>query len=372
MRQIITFLIAAGILAAGTCWVTGRVMSLYHVPFKTRRGRGVHVAASVVVGLFCAARSFAGILVLHVVGVFALIDAAAWLLRRILRGRGSERLRKVLHTVYHSCAVPALLLLLILGYGAYNMGHLTGTEYTLTSEKLSHDHRIVFLSDIHYDTIQDPEVLKGKASEINALEPDVVILGGDIVEENTSKEAMREVFALLGGLESRYGVYYVYGNHDRQPYATERAYTDEELRQTIEESGVTILQDRFVAIQDDLILAGREDAAWGYRSTRATTEELLRDADRGRYIILADHQPVEAAENAAQGVDLELSGHTHAGQLFPVGCFNAWFGALNYGQYQVDGCTVIVSSGVAGWGYPIKTQGKCEYVVVRLRQAERK
>lgn len=71
-------------------------------------------------------------------------------------------------------------------------------------------------------------------------------------------------------------------------------------------------------------------------------------------------------ENNAQGVDLELSGHTHAGQLWPVGVLSELTGVLNYGEYQEENCKVIVSSGFTGWGYPIRTEEHCEYVLINV------
>ncbi len=84
------------------------------------------------------------------------------------------------------------------------------------------------------------------------------------------------------------------------------------------------------------------------------------------FLLTLDHQPLETAENAAAGVDLMLSGHTHAGQLFPVGYLTEWTGGMNYGLYQTGNFQSIVSSGFAGWGYGIRTQGHCEYVIVDI------
>ena len=77
----------------------------------------------------------------------------------------------------------------------------------------------------------------------------------------------------------------------------------------------------------------------------------------------------EAAENAAAGVDLLVSGHTHGGQIFPGGLLIRWMGRLNYGLYQEGGCRIIVSSGAGGWGVPLRTQARCEYVVIHLQKA---
>ncbi len=169
-------------------------------------------------------------------------------------------------------------------------------------------------------------------------------------------------------MDTTYGVYYVYGNHDSQPYSNSPAYTKKELAYAILDNGLTILEDDYVEINRELILAGRADAAWRNDSGRMTPEELLIDADREKYIIVADHQPVEAKDQGTAGADLLLSGHTHAGQIWPVGCITELTGQLNYGEYDENGCKVIVSSGFAGWGYPLRAQGHCEYVIVHIRR----
>lgn len=305
---------------------------------------------------------------MHIIAMFVLTDVGTSLLCCVLKRKGNGKGYKIIRGAGRSGIVPFLIVCLMFGYGAYNMTQLVRTEYTVTSDKFSHNYRIILITDTHYDTIQSPDVIKNKIEEMNALQPDFVVLGGDIVEEGTSKEAMQEVFQVLGNIDAKYGVYYVYGNHDKQPYTDQPAYTEKELEQAISSNGITILKDQWIAINDDLLLAGRDDAAWGNQSGRASVEELLQGADRKRYMVMLDHQPIEAEENAGQGVDLELSGHTHAGQIFPVGYISEWTGTLNYGEYQRDNCKVIVSSGATGWGYPIRTEGKCEYVVIDLEK----
>ena len=119
-------------------------------------------------------------------------------------------------------------------------------------------------------------------------------------------------------------------------------------------------------VNGELTLAGRDDAAWGNTSNRMHTDELLSGADLESFIIVADHQPIEYDECSANGADLELSGHTHAGQIWPVGPLTELGGDLNYGLYHKEGMAVIVSSGIAGWSYTIRTGKRCEYVVVHI------
>ncbi|MDE6907164.1 MAG: metallophosphoesterase [Lachnospiraceae bacterium] len=332
----------------------------------------MRIGAAFFVVWLCSVWSTAGLIAVHLLALTGILEISAFMVGRIGKSHRDAGWYQVLRRIYRSGLVPILVTCVMMGYGYCTMRQIVRTEYTVESDKLQSDYQVVLITDTHYGTVQSPDLLFEKIEEINALHPDFVILGGDIVEEGTSKEAMEEAFQVFGKLESTYGTYYVYGNHDRQRYrdaaSKPREYTEDELEQAIEVNGITILRDRWTAIGTDVALAGREDVT--SPSGRASSEELLKDIDRSRFIIVADHQPVGAEENAAAGVDLELSGHTHAGQIFPIGYFTELFGGMNYGEYQEGDCRVIVSSGTTGWGFPIRTQGKCEYVVVHLRRQQ--
>ena len=354
-------------LAAGLYWMTGRWLALYGINGKKT---GVRIARGLAAVLAIAANVmwYAALLVeLHLLALFAVTEFTAWLLRRLAKRYSGTKCYAVFRRIYRSGLVPVFAMCLILGWGFRNMGQIGAAEYTVTSEKLDSCYDVVFLSDIHYDTVQDPDVLNRAMEEINALQPDIIILGGDIVEEGTSKESMEEAFRTLGNLRSVYGTYYIYGNHDRQRYLPDssRSYTEEELEQAITTNGIEILCDRYITLEKDLLLVGREDVGESYG--RIPMRDLLLGADKERFLLVADHQPADAEENALERVDLQLSGHTHAGQIFPAGHLIELFGGLNYGLYREGDCQVIVSSGAAGWGFPFRTQGRCEYVVVHLR-----
>ena len=352
---------------------SGSLISFYGGNPQTRKGRIIRAGVALIVGVICAnMRHTSAMVVLHLVFLFLIQDLAAGLLRLLFR-RGKEcKFYQLLHKIYHCGLVPVFFFVPVLIFGFANMWHVQEKEYSVSTVKEIENYRIAFVSDIHYDTIQSRDVLRETFEEIQSKKPDIFIMGGDIVEENTSKESMEEIFAMAGKVKTTYGTYYVYGNHDKQPYTENPDYTGEELAQAIEKSGIRILQDSYVEINDDLILAGRDDAGWSNISGRKTTEELLQNiSEREReekYILVVDHQPVEAEDNAQAGVDLELSGHTHAGQIWPVGHFTEMAGQLNYGMYQRGKCKVIVSSGVAGWGYALRTQGNCEYVMINLKK----
>lgn len=356
-------------LAIALYWLTGKWMSLYRFCARKWSIRLLRLGIVLLVVFCCRMWSVAGLIAVHLIVLFAAVEITACIMRRAGKRHREKTWYRVLHRIYRCGFVPAAITCLLISYGYYNMGHVVRTEYIVETDKFLEDYKVILITDTHYGTVQSPEVLRDKIDEMNALNPDAVVLGGDIVEEGTTKADMQEAFKVLGGIKSTYGTYYVYGNHDRQKYATAvsnpRTYTDKDLIEAIESNGIMILRDRWVPIGEDLILAGREDAS--RPSGRMRADELLEKADRNKFIIVADHQPVEGKENGAQGADLQLSGHTHAGQIFPVGCFNECFLGFNYGKYQKDGCSVVVSSGTAGWGFPVRTQGRCEYVVIQIK-----
>lgn len=360
--------LAAAALAGGYFYrFINRTMKYYRVDVERKRFKAGNVIFSAFLASLCRnIWSTSTMLILHFLVISIFLDLVTWIIRKLCRNKNFEKSKSLYGKLYGCGFLPIVLTALIMLYGHWNMSYAMKTEYNLEADKNVGSYKVILITDTHYATIQDTDILKTKIEEINGENPDIVVLGGDMVDEGTTKEKMREVFQVFGELDAKYGIYYVYGNHDRQPYTQSRSYTDEELNDAILESGITILEDNYIEIGSDLVVAGRGDAARGSVSGRASVEEILQGADREKYIIMVDHQPLEAEENDAQGVDLELSGHTHAGQIWPVGYLSELAGVLNYGFYQKGNCKVIVSSGFTGWGYSVRTEGHCEYVVINV------
>lgn len=263
----------------------------------------------------------------------------------------------------------------IFAYGHYNMMHVTQTDYTIYTDKdiRTEGYRAALIADVHFGVSVDLDVIKEKCAEINEEKVDMVFLCGDIVDENTSREDMEQVFKAFSEIESTYGVYYVYGNHDRQLYRKSKDYTEEELKSTIEGYGITILQDEIVELGDEIVLAGREDASYYLSSDktgeRASIEDLIKDTDKDKLIIVLDHQPKEYEKNSKAGTDLLLSGHTHAGQMWPLNIIFKFlkFDDAVYGYTSIGNTQAFVTSGFAGWGYSVKTSAPAEYVIIDIK-----
>ena len=275
--------------------------------------------------------------------------------------------------IIHKKGLLAIIIFTIIILGSvYGMNHIELTEYNLTTDKIDNkSYSILFISDVHYGTVQNTQLVKDSILKMNNLKPDIVLLGGDIVDERTTKDSMQEIFEELGKINSTYGTYYIFGNHDRQPYAIDyengnRTFTDSDLNQTIEKNKIKILNDNKITINNDIVLVGRSDAEWEDTIDRIDVNEILNESDLSKYIVVLDHQPVEYEENAQEGVDLQLSGHTHGGQVFPYGMIYDLSGRLNYGEYEIKDMKQIVSSGLTGWGWPMRNEAKCEYVLINI------
>ena len=275
--------------------------------------------------------------------------------------------------IIHKKGLLAIIIFTIIILGSvYGMNHIELTEYNLTTDKIDNkSYSILFISDVHYGTVQNTQLVKDSILKMNNLKPDIVLLGGDIVDERTTKDSMQEIFEELGKINSTYGTYYIFGNHDRQPYTSDyengnRTFTDSDLNQSIEKNRIKILNDDKITINNDFVLVGRSDAEWEDSINRTDVNEILNESDLSKYIVVLDHQTVEYEENAQEGVDLQLSGHTHGGQVFPYGMIYDLSGRLNYGEYEIKDMKQIVSSGLTGWGWPMRNEAKCEYVLINI------
>ncbi len=274
---------------------------------------------------------------------------------------------KIWKYVYRLMIIPVVCTLLLFVYGFYNIKNVIRTEYTVTADKnIKQSYKVALESDIHFGNASDNESIQKVTDRISNENADIVILCGDIVDESTTKEQMQNVFEILGRTKSRYGIYYVYGNHDKSPYIQAPNYTEKELIYAIENSGIKIIEDDSININDDLVLIGRKDRS----EPRMTVDELMMNIDRDKYIIIMDHQPNEFENKADNGVDLQVSGHTHGGQIFPLSIINnlSKIVELNYGIETIKNMEAVVTSGVSGWGYPIRTDGHSEYVIINIKK----
>ena len=192
--------------------------------------------------------------------------------------------------------------------------------------------------------------------------PDIVLIPGDFVDDGTARADMERACEALGGLDAPYGVWFAFGNHDPGYYGS-RDFGAGELSAALEQNGVGVLEDEAVSVGGRIAVVGRKDA---YTEDRQPIAALTEGLDRGLYVIVMDHQPSDYDNEAAAGVDLVVSGHTHGGQLFPATYLGEWIGANDrtYGHERRLGTDFIVTSGISDWEIQFKTGTRSEYVII--------
>lgn len=351
-----------------------RIFKTFKAPSDKLPVRVIIIVLSVICGV-CSVNIFSlpAMIIYHIVA----LSMAVMLINFIIKKLSKEKYEtmNVWRKIYGSGIIAFGITAVIFIYGHYNMMHVVQTDYTIYTDKeiRREGYRAALIADVHFSVSVDLNTLKEKCDEISSNNVDMVFLCGDIVDENTSKENMEQVFKAFSEIKSTYGVYYVYGNHDRQLYRNNRKYTEEELKSAIESFGITILQDEKAEAGDEIVVVGREDASYhqtlGKAEERDSIKELIKDIDKDKFIIVLDHQPKEYEENSMAGTDLLLSGHTHAGQMWPVNIAFKFlkFDDAVYGYTKIDATQAFITSGFAGWGYSVKTSSPAEYVIIDIK-----
>ena len=221
---------------------------------------------------------------------------------------------------------------------------------------------IAVASDIHLGTIVCKSKLERIVERINSLNPDLVLLPGDVVDEDIGPVIRNNLGETLRKIQSKYGVVAITGNH-------EYIGGVEPACKYLVEHGITMLRDASLKIGDGLYVVGREDISIrGFTGkTRKPLSELMKDVDKSYPIILMDHQPFRLEEAETNGIDLQLSGHTHHGQLWPFNFIAKKVYELSWGYKKKGNTHYYVSCGVGTWGPPVRTGNRPEILNIKLR-----
>ncbi len=311
-------------------------------------------------GVFLFVNVWALIIVLMHLFVFWLgCDIVAWFVKRV-RGEAPKK--------NYAGAAAVCITALYLGIGWFLAHHVFITDYQLTTTKdLGQDsYRIALIADSHLGIILDGEKFAEQMERINAENPDVVVVAGDFVDDDSCRSDMVRSCQALGELNAKYGVYFIFGNHDKGYYEGYRDFKTDDLRQELAKNGVTILEDES-ALAGNVRIIGRQDKSEEQRGgSREAMASLMSEADYSQYTVVLDHQPNAYDEEAQSGVDLVLSGHTHGGHIFPAGQIGLAIGANDrvYGYEKRLNTDFIVTSGISGWAIPFKTGTISEYVII--------
>ena len=311
--------------------------------------------------LFFVKTVSATIIALHLFVFWLLSDFIYWLVKKVSKKTWKR---------YYAGIAAILITTVYLCIGWYYAHHVYETDYTihttkdLGTEKL----RIAMFADSHMGCTFDGDGFAEHVKTMQKTNPDVVVIVGDFVDDDSKKVDMVKSCKALGEMKTTYGVYYVFGNHDKG-YFNSRDFTTEELRKELEKNGIMILEDENISLTEKICLIGRQDRSEEQREDggkRKEMSELVANMDEDTYKIVLDHQPHDFAAQAEAGVDLVLCGHTHGGQMFPVGITGELSGENDktYGLETRKNTNYIVTSGISDWAIKFKTAAIAEFVII--------
>lgn len=251
----------------------------------------------------------------------------------------------------------------MLAFAAVNAETIRVDTHEWQADGLVQEHTFAFAADLHAGSSMSMDSLREFCRQVNDSDAEFLILGGDVTDEMTSYEQMIETYAILSTV--KVPVYLVYGNHDRQPgadYVGGRTYTNEQLLAAIDGAGITLLTDDYVQVASDLVILGREDVSAG--DARKDWSELVNPY--GGALIVADHQPYDKEQLKIERSALQLSGHAHAGQLWPLKFIYSLLDLPVCGEYSYPGTRLYVTPGASGWAPLLRTEAHSGWELITL------
>ncbi|WP_226692912.1 MULTISPECIES: metallophosphoesterase [Rodentibacter] len=253
-------------------------------------------------------------------------------------------------------AYPFLLSGLI-GLSVYNAYTPKVTHYDITFNKPMKSLRIGVASDLHLGKFFGGKELDKLAQIMNEQKVDLILLPGDIMDDNVNAYLAENMRPHLEKLRAPLGVYATLGNHDFFGYQNE-------ITEEIHRAGIFVLKDQIATINNELVLIGRND---DLDKSRPTTAELLKQADLNLPIIVLDHRPSEVEIHSSLPFDLQVSGHTHKGQIFPANFITALTYRIDYGLEKIGNPYFMVTSGYGFWGIPMRLGSQSEIVIIDVK-----
>ena len=264
--------------------------------------------------------------------------------------------RSLLFNNWQTALAIFVFLFAIFLYGNIHYYNKVRVPLELTSKKLSRDYRVVMVSDLHLGYHNTRKELSRWVDMINAEKPDFILIAGDLIDGSIrplNEERMAEEFHRL-----KAPVYACLGNH-------EHFGGDANARQFYQDAGIHLLIDETTVIDSAIVVIGRDDRM-NFRH-RMSVDSLMATVDPRLYTIVLDHQPYDLDRAEKAGVDFQLSGHTHRGQVWPISWITDAIYECSWGSYQRGDTQYYVSSGLGLWGGKFRIGTQSEYVVANIK-----
>ena len=256
----------------------------------------------------------------------------------------------------------SISLIFIVGYVNASTPKVKNLDITINKSNSDFNTlNVVAVSDIHLGTMVNHTKTKRLIKTINDLNPDLVLIGGDIIDDNLNVVKYFGLLTHFKDINAKYGVYSCLGNHE---YFS-RAYTDLPY---FEKNGIHILKDSSVKIDDSFYIIGRDDIEGEKMlgKQRKSLDELTKDIDFDLPVFLLDHQPYKLEETARYGIDLQFSGHTHNGQFWPLNYITGLIFEEDWGYLKKKDTHFYISSGYGTAVVPIRVSNDSEIVNIKI------
>ncbi|QGQ96336.1 metallophosphoesterase [Paenibacillus psychroresistens] len=254
-----------------------------------------------------------------------------------------------------------VVITLIILRGSWNAWNPIVRKYEILIPKAAGEMkqlRIAAASDLHLGSIVRNKHLQRLVDQVKALKPDLILLPGDILDDDIEPFIRHRMSEQMQELKAPLGTYAILGNHE---YIGGKI---EEFVKQMKAIDIEVLMDRSVMIADSFYVIGRKDrSAYG----RDGVDKLLEGVDKAFPLIMMDHQPYHLDQAAAQGIDLQLSGHTHRGQMTPFHWITKRLYELDWGYLKKGNMHTIVSSGFGSWGPPIRLGSRSEIIEIVIQ-----
>ena len=247
----------------------------------------------------------------------------------------------------------------LLTYGYFNYKHpdIKRIDITLDKPLQGKPMKVVAISDVHLGNGTRKPQLRKFVEMINAEAPDLIVIGGDLIDNSLLPLYQQKMQEELKQLKAPMGIYMVPGNH-------EYISGIEECKTFLKDTPIHLLHDSIVTLPNGLQIIGRDD-----RSNRRRTPlaQLMKQTDAAKPTLLLDHQPYEVAKKDSLGIDIQFSGHTHRGQVWPLSLLVNNMYEQSHGYRKWTNSHVYVSSGLSLWGPPFRIGTDSDMLVMTIR-----
>lgn len=314
---------------------------------------------------------------LYILLTTALFDLGRLILRHSRLVKQKHLDSRAVFLTAGSCAIVCIDL--VSGYGILHAGDIRVHHAELSVgkpcavEKLD----IALLADFHLGYSVGAKQMSQMVEKVNRQNPDLIVIAGDIFDNEYDAVADPEkTAAVLSGLKSRYGTFACWGNHDVSERilagftfgGKETKPEDPRFAQFLRSAGISLLQDESLLIDGAFYLTGRKDPSKAKKSgeNRLSPGELLQGLDMSKPVLVMDHQPKQLQELADAGADIDLSGHTHDGQVFPGNLLLRLFWENPCGILKKGEMYSCVTSGIGVWGPAMRVGTDSEILMLHL------